>query len=151
MASAGYPHPSYLTRQQISVPVSAGASGTSGYTSFLSDMRVRKGSVTVRIAGTSTGAGNQVSLLAIGTYVTGFNSGGGVGTALTTASGTGTLCTIVLGTNAIASVSTSTDMNTRIVAGCVLAALHGTDATNTADFKLEMYLDPDANWTGPNE
>lgn len=150
MAQGNYDHPSYLTRQQISVSSTAGASGTAGYTSFISDMRIRKAATTVRVAGTTTGAASEMLLLAIGTYVTGFGSGGGFGTNLTTSTGTNTLLTVVLGTNAIASVSTSTDMNTRIVAGCVLALKNGADATVVADMRLETYLDPEATWTGPN-
>jgi len=149
MASGSYDHPSYLTRQSIAVTSSAGNATTMGYTSFISDMRIRKASCTVRVAGTSSGAGNQVQLLCIGTYISGF--GTGAGTALTTNTGTNTLATFTLGSSTAASVTTSTDMNVRINAGAVLAIKNGTDATGVADLRLETYLDPEASWTGPNE
>lgn len=150
MASQGnYDHPSYLTRQQIALGVTtAGASGTSGGKAFISDMRIRKAIACVRAAGTSSGAGNQVSILCIGTYVSGFSTGL-IGTGLTTSSGTNTLATIVLGSSAAYSTTTSTDINVRIQAGASLVYKNGTDATGTADVTLETYLDPEATWTGP--
>lgn len=148
MAQGSYDHPSYLTRQGISIASSAGASGTGGYTSFISDMRLRKISCTVRVAGTSSGAGNVASLLCIGTYISGF--GTGAGTALTTNTGTNTLYTFTLGSSTASLVTTSTDMNVRLVAGSVLAIKNGTDATGVADLRVETYLDPEASWTGPN-
>lgn len=150
MPSQGqYDHPSYLTRQQIALGVStAGASGTSGGKAFISDMRIRKCIATVRAAGTSSGAGNAVNLLCIGTYVSGFATGL-IGTALTTSSGTNTLATIALGSSALYATATSTDINVRIQAGAVLVYKNGTDATGTVDVTMETYLDPSATWTGP--
>jgi hypothetical protein len=146
MASQGnYDHPSYLTRQAIDMdPSTAGASGTSGGMSFISDMRIRKASVTVRVAGTSSGAGNLASLIYIGTSVSGFT-----GTALTTTTTTATLGSIALGSSAANTVVTIADMDARLVAGGVLAQKNGTDATGTYKVTCEMYLDPAATWTGP--
>lgn len=149
MASGAYDHPSYLTRQTVSMAQAAGAASTiGGYTSFISDMRIRKASNTVRTAGTTTGAASGAQLIAIGTYISGFGTGAGV--TLTTNVGTNTLCTFSLGTSVVASVQTSTDMNVRVVAGCVLAMKNATDATVASDTRLETYLDPEASWTGPN-
>ena len=147
MASGSYDHPSYLTRQAISLTSTAGANGTSGYKAFISDMRFRKAALTVRTAGTSAGAGNQALLLCIGTYITGF--GTGAGTALTTTTGTNTIGTLgTFGSSAAGVSSTSADLNFRLVAGSVLALKNGTDATGVADCTLEAYLDPEASWTG---
>lgn len=147
MGSGSYDHPSYLTRQAISLTASAGANGTAGYKSFISDMRFRKGAVTVRTAGTSSGAGNQALLLCIGTYITGF--GTGAGTALTTTTGTNTIGTLgAFGSSAAGIVGTSSDFNFRLVAGSVLAIKNGTDATGVVDCSMECYLDPEASWTG---
>lgn len=148
MASGSYDHPSFLTRQSISMAQAASAASTvSNYTSFISDMRLRKASNTVRVAGTTTGAASGVQLIAIGTYVSGF---GLTPVVLTTNTGTNTLCLFTLGTNAIAAVSTSTDMNVRINQGCVLAVKNATDATVASEMRVEAYLDPQASWTGPN-
>jgi hypothetical protein len=150
MAQGNYDHPSYLCRQQIALTNTAGASGTSGYTSFISDMRFRKASVTVRTAGTSSGAGNEAFLLCIGTYMTGFSTGL-LGTALTTTTGTNTVGTLaVLGSSVAGVVVVSTDMDFRLVAGSTLALKNGTDATGVYEARLECYLDPGATWTGPN-
>ena len=148
MGQGSYDHASYLTRQVISLTSTAGASGTSGYKSFISDMRFRKGAWTVRTAGTSAGAGNEALLLAIGTYVTGFSTGG-IGTALTTTTGTNTIGTIgTFGSSAAGIAGTSSDFNFRLMAGGVLAVKNGTDATGVVDVSLEAYLDPEATWTG---
>lgn len=150
MAQGSYDHPSYLTRQIVSLTNTAGNVGTSGYKSFISDMRFRKASVTVRTAGTSSGAGNQGLLLCIGTYITGFATGL-IGTALTTTTGTNTIGTLaVLGSSVAGIVGTTSDLNFRLVAGSVLALKNGTDATGVYDVSLEGYLDPEATWTGPN-
>ena len=147
MGAGSYDHPSYLTRQVISLVNTAGNAGTSGYKSFISDMRIRKASVTVRTAGTSSGAGNQALLMCIGTYISGF--GTGAGTALTTTTGTNTIGTLGnLGSSVAGIVGTSSDFNVRIVAGSVLALKNGTDATGVYDVSLEAYLDPEASWTG---
>jgi hypothetical protein len=149
MAQGGVDHPSYLTRQAIGVGVStAGANGTSGGRTFISDMRVRKAAVAVRVAGTSAGAGNAANLIYIGTVVTGFNTGAGF--TLTTATGTNTVGTIALGSSLANAVTTSTDMNTRLVAGGLLQLKNGTDATGTYDVTIEAYIDPAGQWTGPN-
>lgn len=149
MAQGNYDHPSYLTRQALHLGAStAGASGTSGGWSFISDMRVRKMSVTVRTAGTSSGAGNSCSLVYIGTMVTGFGTGAGF--TLTTSTGTNTVGTVALGSSAAYVVTTSTDMNTRLVAGGTLVYKNGTDATGVYAAMVESYLDPEATWTGPN-
>lgn len=148
-AQGNYDHPSYLTRQQIGLGVStAGASGTSGGRAFISDMRIRKAVACVRGVGTSSGAGNGVSILCIGTYVTGYATGL-IGTALTTTTGTNTLATIALGSSAAFATATSSDMDVKIVAGSVLLYKNGTDATGTADVTVEAYLDSGATWTGP--
>jgi hypothetical protein len=150
MASQGnYDHPSYLTRQQLLLGAStAGANGTSGGKAFLSDMRIRKASAMVRVAGTSAAGGNACILLCIGTYMSGFSTGL-IGTALTTNTGTNTLATIALGSSAAFATATSTDINVRIQAGSVLVFKNGTDATGTYDVTMESYLDPGATWTGP--
>lgn len=102
----------------------------------------------MRTAGTSSGAGAEAFLLAIGTYVTGFSTGG-IGTALTTTTGTNTIGTIaVLGSSAAGIAGTSTDFNFRLMAGGVLAIKAGTDASSVVDVSLESYLDPEATWTG---
>jgi hypothetical protein len=148
MASGAYDHPSFLTRQAIGLGVStAGANGTSGGRGFISNMRVRKFAAAVRVAGTSSGAGHSAIILCVGTCITGYN-----GTALTTNTGTTTIGTLALGSSVAYTVSTSTDMNTMVQAGSVLALKNGTDATGTYDVTLEAYLDPGPNtsWTGPN-
>lgn len=148
-AQGNYDHPSYLTRQAIGLGVTtAGASGTSAGRSFISDMRLRKASACVRVAGTSAAGGNAVSILCVGTYLSGYATGL-IGTALTTNTGTNTLATIALGSSTAYSVTTSTDMDVNIKAGAVLLLKNGTDATGTADITLEAYLDPSATWTGP--
>lgn len=148
-AQGNYDHPSYLTRQQIGLGITtAGNAGTSGGKAFISDMRVRKAIAVVRTAGTSSGAGNAVNILCIGTMVTGYASGL-IGTALTTSSGTNTIGSITLGSSTAYSITTSSDFDTKIVAGSVVVAKNGTDATGVADVTLEMYLDPGATWTGP--
>src|ERR1700761_1717552 len=146
MPSQGnYDHPSYLCRQACDMDVTlAGANGTSASVSFISDMRLRKAAATVRVAGTSSGAGNQLLFIYIGTSVQGFT-----GTALTTTTTTATLGSIVFGSSTANTVGTSTDMDARLVAGGVLAIKNGTDATGTAKVMLEINLDPGATWTGP--
>jgi len=148
-AQGNYDHPSYLTRQAISLGVTtAGNAGTSQGKAFISDMRIRKAIATVRTAGTSSGGGNAVNIVCIGTYVTGYASGL-IGTALTTSSGTNTIGTIALGSSAAYTTTTSTDMDAKIQAGAVLVLKNGTDATGVCDVTAEMYLDPGATWTGP--
>lgn len=147
MGSGSYDHASYLTRQLFGLGINtAGANGTSGGRSFISDMRFRKASVTVRTAGTSSGAGNSAIVLCIGTMITGF--GTGAGTALTTSTGTTTMGTIALGSTTALTVTTSSDFNTRVTAGSILALKNGTDASGVYDVTLECYLDPEASWTG---
>lgn len=150
MASQGnYDHPSYLTRQVIGMgATTAGANGTSGTMSMISDMRIRKAAVTVRVAGTSSGAGNQVMLLCIGTSYQGYGTLGGTNT-LSTNTTTATLGTCALGSSTANTVATFADMDARIVAGSILALKNGTDATGTAEVRMEAYLDPAATWTGP--
>jgi hypothetical protein len=147
MAQGNYDNPSYLTRQQINLgATTAGANATSGGFSFISDMRIRKASYTVRTAGTSSGAGNGVILLCVGTCITGFTTG--VGFTLTTNTGTTTICAITaLGSSTAQSVSVSTDCNTRIVAGSALYFKNGTDATGVAQVTVEAYIDPEGSWT----
>ena len=144
MAQGNYDHPSYLTRQQIALASTAGNAGTSGYTSFVSDMRIRKAVTTVRAAGTSSGTGNQVQLIYIGTSLSGYATA-----TLTTNTTTATLGSATLGSSAIGTVVTFADMDARLVAGGVLALKNGTDATGVAEVRCEMYLDPGATWTGP--
>ncbi len=147
-ASGPYDHASYLSRQSISLGVNtAGASGTSGGRSFISDMRVRKMAVTVRTAGTSATSGNSCNLMYLGTIITGFPL---IGTALTTTTGTNTVGTVALSSNAAFTVTTSTDMNTQLVAGGVLFLKNGTDATGVFECTVEGYVNPLSNWTGPN-
>lgn len=148
-AQGNYDHPSYLTRQSIALGITtAGNAGTSSGKAFISDMRIRKGIAVVRVAGTSSGAGNSVNVLCIGTMVTGYATGL-IGTALTTSTGTNTVLTIALGSSAAYVTTTSTDCDTKIMAGSVLVCKNGTDATGTNDTTLEAYLDPGATWTGP--
>ena len=129
MATSGkYDHPSYLTRQQVGMKNLAGASGTTGYKSFISAMRVRTVVATVQVAGTSATSGNTLALY----------------------SGTTGLATFTIGTNTKASVLTSADLNATIPAGTVLSLVTGTDATAVNELTLEMYLDPAATWTGTN-
>lgn len=146
-ASGMYDHPSYLTRQSIGLGINtAGAAGTSGGRTFISDMRVRKMSVAVRTAGTSTA--HAINLMMIGTMVTGF--AGATGFTLTTATGTQTVGTVTIGTGAAFTTTTSTDMNTRIMAGSVLFLKNGADVVGVDDITLEAYIDPEGSWTGPN-
>lgn len=146
MGQGNYDHPSYITRQTFGLGVTtAGANGTSGGRSFISDMRVRKASVTVRVAGTSAAGGNAALVCYIGTSITGYNLSPVVLTTVTT---TATLGTVALGSSAAYTVTTSTDMNALLKAGGTLFLKNGTDATGTADVTLEAYLDPSATWTG---
>ncbi len=148
MGQGNYDHPSYLTRQAIDMDVTtAGANGTSASLSFISDMRLRKASATVRVAGTSSGVGNAAIFLCVGTVITGFATGL-IGTALTTNTGTTTIGTLALGSGAAYTVATSSDFDCRITAGSILAIKNGTDATGTCKVMLEAYLDPSATWTG---
>jgi len=111
-------------------------------------MRFRKASCTARVAGTSSGTGNQLLLLCIGTYMSGFATGL-IGTALTTTTGTNTIGTLAVGGSSAAyTVTTSTDLNVRIVAGSTILYKNGTDASGTWDVSMEAYLDPEATWTG---
>jgi len=151
MAQGSYDHPSYLTRQQIGLGINtAGANGTSSGRAFNSDMRIRNTTVCVRTAGTSAAGGNAFNLMCLGTYVTGFGTGGGFGTNLTTHTGTNTINSLALGSQTAFSVSTTGDLNFRLMAGSVLFVKNGTDATGVYDVTLEAYLDPEATWTGPN-
>jgi hypothetical protein len=147
MAQGNYDNPSYLTRQQIQLGnTTAGAGGTSGGFSFISDMRIRKASFTVRTAGTSSGSGNGVILLCVGTCITGFSTG--LGFTLTTNTGTTTICAITaLGSGTAQTCVTSTDCNTRIQAGSALYFKNGTDATGVANVTIEAYIDPEGSWT----
>lgn len=120
----------------------AGNAGTSALISFVSDMRLRAATATVRVAGTTTG--HTATFLYFGTAVTGFN-----GTALSTTTTTATLGTIVLSTSTAGSVFTIPDSNARLVAGGTLGVKNGTDATGTYKIMMEMNLDPLATWTGP--
>lgn len=148
MAQGAVDHPSYLTRQQINLGIStAGASGTSGGFAFISDMRIRKASVVVRTAGTSAAGGNACLLVAIGTTITGFSTG--VGFTLTTNTGTTTIGTIALGSTAAYTVTTSSDFNTKLLAGSTLILKNGTDATGVYSVILEASVDPTGQWTGP--
>lgn len=148
MAQGNYDHPSYLTRQALILgATTAGASGTSGSFSFISDMRVRKFSAAVRTAGTTTGAASAVALIYIGTSVSGYNLNPVVLTTVTT---TATVGTLTLGTSVANAVSTSTDMNALLKAGGLLQMKNGTDATSVASVVLEAYIDPAGQWTGPN-
>jgi hypothetical protein len=150
MAQGNYDHPSYLTRQSLNLgATTAGNAGSSGSITFISDMRVRKMAASVRVAGTSAGAGNSANLMYVGTIVTGYATGL-IGTGLTTTTGTNTVGTIALGSTAAYTVTTSTDMNTKLVAGGVLFIKNGTDATGTVNMTLEAYIDPQGQWTGPN-
>jgi hypothetical protein len=125
-----------------------GANGSSGGRSFLSDMRIRKLSVYVQVAGTSSGAGNSANLMCLGTYVTGF--GGTAPFTLATTTGTNTLVAVALGSSAQFAVTTTTDLNVRVVAGSTLFWKNGTDATGKYDATVETYIDPEGSWTGPN-
>jgi hypothetical protein len=126
----------------------AGNAGTSGGISFISDMRLRKAAVTVRTAGTSSGAGAQANLIYIGTSYTGYSTLGGTNT-LTTNTTTATLGSVSLGSSTANTVLTFADMDARLVAGGVLAQKNGTDTTSVYKIMLELYLDPGATWTGP--
>lgn len=148
-AQGNYDHPSYLTRQAVDMDVTtAGNAGTSAAVSFVSDMRLRSARVTVRVAGTSAGAGNSASLIYIGTSYQGYGTLGGTNT-LSTNTTTATLGTVALGSSTANTSVAFADMNARLVAGGVLAIKNGTDATGTVKTMLEMYLDPAATWTGP--
>jgi hypothetical protein len=78
----------------------------------------------------------------------GYGTLGGTNT-LTTNTTTATLGTLALGSSTANSTFRFADMDARLVAGGVLAAKNGTDATGTYKIMLEMYLDPGATWTGP--
>jgi hypothetical protein len=147
MPQGNYDHPSYIVRQQIQLGnTTAGANGTSGGFSFLSDMRLRKASLTVRTAGTSATTGNGVIFLCVGTAISGFGSGAGF--TLTTSTGTTTIQAITaLGSSAAGVVATTPDMNTTIKAGSVLYMKNGTDATGVANVTVEANIDPLGTWT----
>lgn len=147
-ASGMYDHPSYLSRQTIGLASTAGAATTASQRAFISDMRLRKVAATVRVAGTTTGAGNSLNLMVIGTYLTGY--GTNTPFTLTTNTGTNTIATFVLGTNVANTVTTSTDMNLTLLAGSILAIKSGADATGVFSAEVEAYLNPLATWTGPN-
>jgi hypothetical protein len=146
MAQGNYDNPSYLTRQQIGLGSNtAGANGTSGGKGFISDLRIRKMAVDVRTAGTSSGAGNSCILLCVGTSVTGFSTG--LGFTLTTNTGTTTIGSVALGSSVATTIVTSTDMNTRVLAGSTVMLKNGTDATGVYDVTIEAYIDPEGSWT----
>lgn len=150
MAQGNYDHPSYLTRQQINLgATTAGANGTSGGFSFISDIRLRKAALTVRTAGTSATTGNGVIFLCVGTAISGYGTASG--TSLTTSTGTTTILAVTaLGSSTAGAAVASADMNTTIKAGSVLYMKNGTDATGVAAASVEAYLDPSATWTGSN-
>lgn len=130
MGSGNYDHPSYLTRQMVTLGKSvAGANGTSCYKAFpTANMRIRNVAAVVVTAGTSSGSGHQAIIL----------------------NGTTSIGSIALGTSAIGSVSTSGDLNTTINAGTAISVKNGTDATGVYDIVAEMYIDPASGWTGTN-
>jgi hypothetical protein len=145
MAQGPYDHPSYLTRQKLSLGAStAGANGLSGGASWPWDMRLRVPYATVRVPGTSSTTGHQVIILAVGTTIT------AGGTSTVTSTGTTTLQAIALNTLAAYTNGTGSDLNTTLKAGGTLVMKNGTDATGTYDAYIEGYLDPSATWTGSN-
>lgn len=144
MGQGNYDHPSYLTRQQISLAaVTAGASGTSAGRVFNSNMRLRAATAVVLTAGT---IGTNVSAIiqANGTGILQF------GTAITTSTGVVALGTCVYGTagNTAFVTSTAADMNALLPAGTIVTIKNGADATAVTAVTLEAYLDPSATWTG---
>lgn len=148
MATGNYDHPSFLTRQDISlVTVTAAASGTSGQrVSGVSNMRFRNAVGQVVVAGTI--GTNVLSVIqATGTGILQY-----VSTGITTSTGLVALGTISYGTagNTVAVTGTSGDLNTMLPAGSVITVKNGADATGTTQVTLEAYLDPSATWTGPN-
>lgn len=143
MATGAYDHPTYLTRQMFSMgTTTAGANGTSGRAAWPSDMRVRKITAVLATAGTATT--HTVSLLSIGTIVTGYNLSP---VALTTSTATNTVGTLTLSTGTANAVLTSTDMNTLILAGTALFLKNGADATGVAAVVAEMNIDPGSSFT----
>lgn len=144
MAQGNYDHPSYLTRVLFGLGLTtAGANGTSGGRSLVSDMRFRKMSALIKTAGTT--AGNNAILFCIGQIVTGYNLSP---PALTTStSGTNTIGSMILTTSTANAVLTSTDMNTRVLAGAAVFLKNGTDATGVCVVDLEASIDPSGTWT----
>lgn len=144
MGAGPYDHPSYLTRQSITLgATTAGANGTSQTHTFPNQMRVRNVAAIVRTAGTSATTGNQVIVGVVGTCTQiGTNGTNTIGTATTT------LGTIALGTSTALSTGTSGDLNTVLNAGAVLYLKNGTDATGVADVVGELHVDPSAVWVG---
>lgn len=146
---AKYDHPSYLTRQRVSLgPNTAGATTVSGGTIFPWNVRLRAAQALVRIAGTTTGAASGVSIVSIGTAYR-YNPNAPF-TQTATLTGTNTLTTFTLGTGAALTISTSTDLDVMIPTSTVLQLkTAGADATVVADVSVEYYLDPTTGvWTG---
>lgn len=146
MATGNYDHPSFLTRQQISLGKSvAGANGTGCIKGFpASNIRIRNIAAAVVTAGTSAGAGHEALIYCLGTCTT---TTTGVGTQGT---GTTALGTCTIGTSSVGQVLTTGDVNAIINQGSIIFAKNGTDATGVYDLVAEAYLDQSASWTGTN-
>ena len=142
MSQGPIDHPSYLTRVQAApFPTTVGASKTTIVLSpAASNIRVRKCTATVQIAGTGAAT---VALVAVGTGTT-FTSTSSATFTTTSTIGTATLSTSAQGVV----VNISTDANLTINQGSYIAAITGTDATLQALISLETYVDPLSSWTG---
>ena len=141
MSQGPIDHASYLTRQQLQYPTTVGASKTTIVLSPpASNVRVRKCTATVQIAGTGA---YTMALVAVGTGTT-FTSTSSATFTTTSTIGTATLSTSAQG----AVVAISTDANLTINSGGYIAAIGGTEATGQVVIGLEAYIDPISSWTG---
>lgn len=142
MAQGEYNHPSYLTRQRLSLGNFTAGSGAIGQPHGLPwAIRAHVPGLAVQTAGTT--AVNAMQLIVVGTYT--LTTGG----TSTTTTGTNTLQSITIGTGAANSVTTGSDANVTINAGSVVYLKNNTDATAVYAGWLEFTLDPTiGTWAG---
>lgn len=142
MAAGPYDHPSYLTRQRLSLGnFTAGAAALGRPMGLPWAIRAHTPGLAVQTAGTT--AVNAMQVICIGTYT--LTSGG----TSTTTTGTNTLQSVSIGTAAANTVSTGSDINVTINAGSVVYLKNNTDATAVYEGWLEFAIDPTiGTWSG---
>lgn len=141
MPAGQYDHPSYLTRQRLSLGnFTAGAAALGRPVGLPWAIRAHIPSLAVQTAGTT--AVNAMNLIVVGTYTLTTS-----GTSTTT-TGTNTLQSVTISTSAANSVVNGTDCNVTIAANSVVYLKNGTDATAVYEGYLEYTVDPRATWTG---